>query len=95
MLMPSNYLIKLVKKWWKIVIGQDPVAIQDLERASEKFHGLLRVALLVQGESAIEVHLLTDLQRNTFDATMAGVGASPVEILDALVAEGQVREPFA
>jgi len=36
------------------------------------------------GESAIEVHLLTDLQRNTFDPSMGGEGASPHEVLDAL-----------
>jgi hypothetical protein len=36
------------------------------------------------GESAIEVHLLTDLQRNTFDATRAEDAASTIEILDAL-----------
>jgi len=41
------------------------------------------------GESAIEVHLLTDLQRNTFDATLAEDAASAIEILDAL-AELQV-----
>ncbi|MCH2104704.1 MAG: BatA domain-containing protein [Planctomycetes bacterium] len=36
------------------------------------------------GESAIEVHLLTDLQRNTFDATRAEDAAAAMEVLDAL-----------
>ena len=36
------------------------------------------------GTSTIEVHLLTDLQRNTFDATVAGDDASPIKVLDAL-----------
>ena len=36
------------------------------------------------GESAIEVHVLTDLQRNTFDPDLSSDSASHLEILDAL-----------
>lgn len=36
------------------------------------------------GKSAVEVRLLTDLQRNTFDATRAEDAASALELLDAL-----------
>ena len=40
------------------------------------------------GESAIEVHFLTDLQRNTFDATRAEDAAAAIELLDALAELG-------
>ena len=42
------------------------------------------------GTSAIEVHILTDLQRNTFDPSMTSGSTSHIEILDAL-AELEVR----
>lgn len=40
------------------------------------------------GTSAIEVHILTDLQRNTFDPSMTSGSVSHLEILDALAELG-------
>lgn len=58
----------------------------DLTAALAEVEAIAREEAAGTGTSAIEVHLLSDLQRNTFDPARSGSGSSPIEVLDALAA---------